>query len=300
MVYCPYTNREIPESGTSREHIIPLSLGGVNGFEVAVDTTFNSKVGADIDGALANEFLIAMRRTEYDARGHSGKEPMATVRATYGEDARPAQVTFNKKKGMGLWDARDREAKKVPGEFHMSASLNIDLPIRFTAKGALAAGYYVYGNLFREHVDHHQLREVMHIDPATLDLDKGPAALGLEHLTLRGDTYLHEVPPEGDLLILCLRTFCSTVRGSVVVLMPGKDCFGVAVGILGQYLAMVNVPANADSFQNEGIFAWGHVVSVVNKKLNRCSLIDSLMRTPECLPMLLELITERNGHAGHQ
>ena len=205
MVYCPYTNREIPESGTSREHIIPLSLGGVNGFEVAVDTTFNSKVGADIDGALANEFLIAMRRTEYDAR--------------------PAQVTFNKKKGMGLWDARDREAKKVPGEFHMSASLNIDLPIRFTAKGALAAGYYVYGNLFREHVDHHQLREVMHIDPATLDLDKGPAALGLEHLTLRGDTYLHEVPPEGDLLILCLRTFCSTVRGSVVVLMPGKDCW---------------------------------------------------------------------------
>ena len=62
MVYCPYTNREIPESGTSREHIIPLSIGGVNGFEIAVDAAFNSKVGAELDGALANELLIALTR----------------------------------------------------------------------------------------------------------------------------------------------------------------------------------------------------------------------------------------------
>ena len=286
MVYCPYTNREIYESGTSREHILPLSLGGVNGFEIAVDATFNSKVGAELDGSLANEFLITLRRTAHDARGHSGKEPMATVRATYGEDARPAKVHFHQKKGISLWDARDRETKEGYGTFRMNTSLNIDLPVRFTAKVALAAGYYVYGNLFREHVDHRQLRDVMHIDPAKLDLDKGPAAPGLEHLTLRVDTYLHEVPPDPDSSILCLRTFCSTVKGSVVVLMPGKDCFGVAVGILGQYLAMVNVPANTESFPNEGVFAWGHVVSVIDKKLNRCSWMDSLIRTPECLRML--------------
>ena len=271
---CPYTNREVLESGTNREHIIPLSLGGINGFVIPVDAAFNSKVGADIDGALTKEFLIALRRTEYDARGHSGKEPKATVSTTYGDDARPAQVTFNNKKGMRLWDAQDCEDKKVPGTFSMRTSLNIDLLIRFTAKVALAAGYYAYGNLFREHVAHHQLREVMNIDPAKLDLDKGPAALGLEHLTLRVDNYPNEVPPERDSTILCLRTFCSTMRGSVVVIMPGKDCFGVAVGILGQYIAMVNVPAHTDSFPNEGVFAWGHVVSVVNQKLNRCSLID--------------------------
>ena len=111
-------------------------------------------------------------------------------------------------------------------------------------------------------------------------------SVNLEHLTLRVDTYLHEVPPDPDSSILCLRTFCSTVKGSVVVLMPGKDCFGVAVGILGQYLAMVNVPANTESFPNEGVFAWGHVVSVIDKKLNRCSWMDSLIRTPECLRML--------------
>ena len=287
MVYCPYINREIPESGTTPEHIIPLSLGGVSGFTIPVDATVNSKVGADIDGALAKEFLIAVRRREYDARGHSGTEPKATMRATYGEDARPAQVGFDKKKGMSFWDAREGEAKKVPGQFSIRTSLNIDLPVLFTAKVALSAGYYVYGNLFREHVDHHQLREVMNIDPAKLDFDKDPAALGLEHLTVPVDTYLSEAPPGGDSLILCLRKFCSTVRGSVVVLMPVMDHLSVAVGILGQYIAIVTVSANTEVFPTERAFAGGHVVSVVDKKLNRCSLVDSLIGTPECLSMLL-------------
>ena len=71
MIYCLYSNRELPESKTNREHIIPLSLGGVNGFEIAVDATLNSEIGTALDGALANELLFALRRTKYDARGHS-------------------------------------------------------------------------------------------------------------------------------------------------------------------------------------------------------------------------------------
>ena len=79
-VYCPYTDREIPERESSSEHIIPLSLGGVNGFEIPVDATCNSTLGGGIDGKLATEFLWELRRTEHDARGHSGKEPRATIR----------------------------------------------------------------------------------------------------------------------------------------------------------------------------------------------------------------------------
>ena len=278
-VYCPYTDREIPESKSSSEHIIPLSLGGVNGFEIPADATFNSTLGSEIDGKLAAEFLWGLRRTEHDARGHSGKEPRATIsKASYGENSRLAQVDFSHKSGVRVWDVHDRELKKGSGPIQISTSLNIDLPMRFAAKVALAAGYYVYGDLFRQYVDHRQLRDVMNIDPAKLDLNKGPTELGLDHLTVRIDDYLHEAPSDPDSEILMLRIFCSWAKGSVVVLMPGQGCFCVGVGLLGYYLAMVNVPARTELFPNKGAYAWGHVVAITDKKLQRYSWVDGLQR----------------------
>ena len=286
MIYCPYTDREIPESETNTEHIIPLSLGGVNGFEIPVDAAFNSKVGSELDGALANEFFWALRRTEYDARGHSGKEPYAVIRrATYGEDERVAQAYFHKTRGLSVWDARDREFKKVSGRIRISTSLSVHLPVRFTAKVALAAGYYVYGDLFREQVDHRQLRDVMCIDPAKLDRKKDPAELGLDHLTLRVDKYLAEAPDDPNSLLVWLRAFCSSVKGSVVVLMPTRASLEVGVGILGQFLGFVNVPANTTRFPKHGDYEIGHVLAVIGKKLERCSFMDGAMRwmVPECM-----------------
>ena len=108
---------------------------------------------------------------------------------------------------MRVWDVHDRELKKGSGPIQISTSLNIDLPIRFAAKVALAAGYYIYGDLFRQYVDHRQLRDVMNIDPAKLDLNKGPTELGLTHLTVRIDDYLHKAPFDPDSEILCFGFF---------------------------------------------------------------------------------------------
>ena len=277
MIYCPYTDQDIPEVRASPEHIIPLSLGGVNGFEIPVDAAFNSKVGTALDGALANEFLFALRRTEFDTRGHSGKKPSAIIRnASYGDENRPAQAHFHRKDGLKVWDARDREFKEGVPSFQISTSLNIDLPYRFTSKVALAAGYFVYGDLFRRHVEHVQLRDVMKTDPSNLNLDRSPEELGLGHLTLRVDSYLREVCEESDPTLACLRSFCSRVKGSVVILMPGHNCFGVAVGILGQYVGMVNVPAITTTFPNQGQYRLGHVLAVIGKTLKRCSWADGL------------------------
>ena len=276
-IYCPYTDNDIPESAASPEHIIPLSLGGVNGFEIPVSSDFNRTIGSKLDGKLANEFLWALRRTEYDARGHSGKEPWATSKvASYGVNHQRAQVHFHRKKGVRVWDVREGKFMSGRGSVEINASLNVDLPTRFVAKVALTAGYYVYGDLFRQHVDHRQLRDVMNIDPAQLDLSKSPAELGTDHLTLRTDDYLREAPSDPDSEILWIRMFCSSVKGSVVILMPGHDCFGVAVGLLGQYVGMVNVPALTKSFPNEGDYAWGQAIMVVDKTLRRCAWKSAL------------------------
>ena len=110
IIYCPYTDRDLHCEKSTSEHIIPLALGGANGFQLPVDATFNAKLGSELDGKLANEFLIAIGRTKYDARGHSGKEPWATIKnANYGVDNRPAQVRIHRKHGIQLWDALDRE-----------------------------------------------------------------------------------------------------------------------------------------------------------------------------------------------
>ncbi len=187
MVYCPYTDREIPVEKSNSEHIIPLSLGGVSGFEIPVDRGFNSRVGSELDGRLSNEFLWALVRTRHDSRGHSGKKPFAIIKtAQYGKDDRLAQVYFHQREGLRVWDVRNRKYMRGKGRIQISTTLNID--------------------------------------------------------------------------------------------MPGRDCFGVGVGLLGHYLAMVNVPARTDSFPNEGDFAWGHVVKIVDKKLKRCSWVEGLRR----------------------
>ena len=278
MIYCPYTDREISEAQSSLEHIIPLSLGGINDLKIPADSEFNSHVGSKLDGALANEFIFALNRTKFDARGHSGKKPVARItRATYGENNRPAQVSFHSKEGLKVWDSRDGEYRERVPQFEVSLTIDMDLPVRFAAKVALAAGYFVYGDLFRQHVDHRQFRDVMNTDPRKLDLSKSPSDLGLGHLTLRVDHYLRQVPdePEHD-AINSIRAFCSSVEGSVVVLMPGHGCFGVGVGILGQYVATVIAPAETDTFPNEGDYAWGHVLAVTGKTLKRCSWADGL------------------------
>ena len=277
LIYCPYTDCDLPENETSSEHIVPLSLGGANGFEIPVDADFNSNLGSELDGALANEFFVALRRTEYDARGHSGKEPLATIkRATYGEDARPAQVHIHRKHGIKVWDARDCKFKENAGTLEFNTLVNIYLPVRFTAKVALAAGYFTYGDLFREHVDHRQLREVMNIDPAKLDLSRDPDELGLSHLTLTADDYFLKDPSDPNSPLLLLRKYCSSVRGSVVLLVPGSNYLRIALGILGKYPAMVTVPANTRVFPNAGDYAWGHVLAVVDKKLRRRSWMAGL------------------------
>jgi hypothetical protein len=167
--------------------------------------------------------LFALRRTEFDARGHSGKKSLAIIKsADYGNDKRPAQVHSHKKDGLKVWDARDREFKDRVPSFNISTSLNIDLPIRFTANVALAAGYFTYGNLFRHHVDHRQLRDVMNTDPRTLDRGRSLHEQGLGHLTLRVDEYLREVSEEVDPALFILRSFCSAVKGSVIVAADGR------------------------------------------------------------------------------
>lgn len=277
MIYCPYADRDIPEKQSNFEHIIPLSLGGTNELMIDVDKSLNSRLGSELDGALANEFLVALRRSEFDARGHNRREPWAvSKKASYGDRARPAQVHLHRKHGLRLWDARANKLIKGSEPVQFNVLLNVYLPIRFAAKVALAAGYFAYGDRFRHHVDHHKLREVMQMDLANIDQEDVEGRLDENRFTALADDYLSENPSPKDWKLRCIRKFCDGVRGSVVVLIPSEERLLVFVGILGKYLALINVPADTKSFPNEEDYEWGHVLAVIDRKLVRCSWAEGL------------------------
>lgn len=245
--------------------------------EIDVDRDCNSRLGSELDGPLANDFLVALRRTEFGARGRSRRDPWVEVkRATYGDDDRPAQVRIHRRHGLELWDVKNQKPVKSSGAVQFQTMLNMSLPVRFAAKVALAAGYFVYGSQFRSHVDHQQLREIMKIDHSNLN-QVGDAYMPYEdRFTALADDYLSGEPSPGDRRLRCIRAFCDGLQGSVIVLIPSKTRLTVAVGILGKYLAMINVPADTTTFPNQDDYEWGQVLAVIDKKLVRCSWSEGL------------------------
>ena len=171
MPYCPYTDQDCSDAETSPEHIVPVSLGGVNGFEIAVHGKTNSDIGLSIDAAMAEDFLVKTKRNRFDVRGHSGKEPVFVVKEAKNADGLPLQVALNQRSGLQVWSPRHREyvADKRAASLELKFAVNIDTAMKFVAKVALSAGYFVYGDLFRNNVKHSDFRAIMNFQYSNLN-----------------------------------------------------------------------------------------------------------------------------------
>jgi hypothetical protein len=60
----------------SDEHVFPEAIGGMYKIK-NVCRECNSKLGGNIDVLLTNNLIVEMKRTIYDLRGQSGKQPWA-------------------------------------------------------------------------------------------------------------------------------------------------------------------------------------------------------------------------------
>jgi hypothetical protein len=272
MNYCPYTDKELPEYETTQEHILPLSLGGINGFEIPVSKDFNSKVGSSIDGKLANDFLIMLRRNKLNVKGHSNKRPVFRAKNAMNLDTgTPLQVRLNEfQSEMAVWNPIQKrllEKSEHPHKLHFQTQMDTDIDIQFVAKTALSAGYFMYGEIFRQNVKHEELRLIM-----STPLSK----MGNEIYSIE-TTADGRFSADNNKMLQILRACCTGVKHrSIVGVVPSNTSISVFVGVLGYYIGMVNVPANTDKFPNYGAYNWGHVVYVQNKKLIRLSFAKLL------------------------
>jgi hypothetical protein len=250
IIYCPYTDREISLSDSSPEHIIPLALGGMNSFTLPVSKEFNSRIGSEIDGALANDFLVMSKRDKHLVKGHSGKEPEYVVsNASDADTGTPLRVTMGQRKGLRIWSPIEkRDLTGLGKTVNISINMDIDIALKFVAKVALSAGYLIYGDLFRKKVKHEELRTIMNNRPTEV----GEAIYTME---TRVDHRFRDAETDNDKI---LRAMCQAVSPhSIVALMPSSTSLSVVVGVLGDYIGMISVPAETQEFPNKDDYRWG-------------------------------------------
>lgn len=255
MVYCPYTDSEISAEDCSSEHILPLSLGGINGIELPVSRSHNSKLGSEIDGAVANDFFVMMRRNRFDIRGHSGRRPVFVAkRSSDATTGAPLQVELDQyERRLGVWDPVGKQAliDGAPEILNLDIQVRTDIELRFVAKVALSAGYFAYGDLFRRNVEHEELRQIMNFSMEQM----GDRKYSIR--TLGDDRLIKPTHP----ILQRFRDICKSASPySLIGLVPGNNSLTTFVGILGDYLGMLNSPANTSMFPNDGDFHWGHVI----------------------------------------
>ena len=261
-IWWPYTNQDLDESETSPEHIIPLSLGGCDDFAIPVDKKFNSTVGSEIDGKYANDFLVMLRRNAFDVRGHSKKRPIPIVKKGSMEDGRCVQINMDKaSEFIEIYDPRSKKTLAAKGgeKIGMSIKMDTDIYLQLTSKIALSAGYFIYGEWFKNNVYHNDLRILM----------KGLNKCSKEELksvkTKIFNFLSANVPDDQRQELELQKALCKALKGSLVAFTPGPRNIGITVGILGEFVGMVNIPANIDGFpRNDADHDLGHVVTIVD------------------------------------
>jgi hypothetical protein len=249
----------------SLEHIFPLSLGGLDKFTILADRKFNNGPASKIDAGLANDFIVLFDRDRAKAKGHSGTHPEPVAKRVRLEDGTPVQAVFSAE-GLKIFNLKE---KRFLDRSEQSGSLlniegvpvRLDVDIRFVAKVALAAGYFAYGELFRANVRHSEARLILN-------------AAKLEDV--RPDVRIFtRFPSDEELLsdhLQILKLATERVDCSCVLLMPGPGCFGVAVGVLGTFMGMINIPADTTGFPNSDSYQMGHAIYLQGGQVKRMSL----------------------------
>ncbi|MBN8196878.1 HNH endonuclease [Thalassospira povalilytica] len=282
MVYCSYTDQDLPNDKVNSEHIIPLSLGGVNGFEIPVCKKENSKLGSAIDGRIGQEFIIHSARTKHSIEGHSGKAArMYFNNAIDSESGQKVQLTISKNSGISaqLPYHNPDLAPPTGNSFSIPIKVDLDIWLKYTAKVFLAAGYYVYGQNFREGIDTNALRVVMRHSREEI-IEK----------------YTAEIKPifNAHYIYQEHTSQFTHIFKAICRLFPDNSCVGFFLewdaihcftSILGNYIGSISIEANTANFPKEGQFQQGHFLCVQDGKLKRVSyrhiLLEIFSRLPE-------------------
>lgn len=174
--------------------------------------------------------------------------------------------------GVEIWDPREKRLLKLGSEvkrFTATVRFDMNARVRFAAKVALGAGYLLYGDFFRYYVKHKDLCLLM-----SHGVSRNLLAAG--DVTLRLYDQFSEVSDEDRAKLVVIREIYRSTSASGVIFGHGPSNLVVIVGVLGQYLASLNVEADMEVLDLSAEFDWGQVVFIQGGQLHHASLRQAI------------------------
>lgn len=293
MIWCPYLGEWIPKDVFTVEHIIPLALGGSNKLTIPA-STHNSKYGGEIEGKLERDMILKLARVQTNTAGRSkgrkGKrrEIEYVFRNVKAEDGRLLRMAFQPD-GVELYDPVAGKAVDEPTKLSIETSFHRDefvlTRLRLVAKVALSYGVFRYGDLYREHVDHAAIRELLEAESITDAKD----ALGVNvDVPIFGE---EETTDEG----VAIRGLCKAVYPlSCIGILWSEKKLHTFLGVLGQYVGCVGADANFAALDDRTDHVWGSFLVVRREKLSLMGLQQAMSRLREFFLSHPDLIDGRH------
>ncbi|WP_417500090.1 hypothetical protein [Methylophaga sp.] len=144
---------------------------------------------------------------------------------------------------------------------HFKTSINLTTKIRFTAKVAIGAGYFIYGSAFADFAKVDHLRALMKLDEVNMSDDIKVI-----------DPWESELTHQQKLI----REMGKVFGLSTVIAVPSENGISFSVTCLGEFCGILRVPADTTKLKNSGDHTWGHILASDGKRLSRGSFKKGL------------------------
>jgi hypothetical protein len=276
MSFCIYLNSDVADGESNDEHVFPLSLGGHDRFTIKVSKFANTLANRELDEKLKTCPFLATNRKRHGATGHRNKTPSPpNVKITVGSDKSVVfrfddndLLQFYSHKRLKFLNAENIKTDGATFSLMQERSLRL----KFTAKVALASGYFVYGNVFVENAKTEDLRALMnyqgkHHDEATFE-DITSLGWYWPEPVDASDTVMHGIFQRINDMLDC--SFVALITSAV------PDKIIIVVSVLGHLTGVISCPANCDRFPKSGDYDLGHVVLLKNNDVQRLSFRQCL------------------------
>lgn len=241
--YCIYSGRYLPDAALNYEHVISKALGGYRSTVIRVSRELNSKFGSMIDGRIANDAMVQFGRRDANARGHSGKKPIAIIEGArawkrgdpWGEGETRFRLEIPKNGPFTILDTKSRaqlSSNTLADTGFVVPEWKIDhvARLRFTIKTLLGVGWKFFQTDLLTAVDVDQLRALLTADFA-LSPERGESNFGYanpflikpEHRDVHPLKKIEPALVQKGLTTMLIREYDQTLEWSVA-------CLGYLVG----------------------------------------------------------------------